>query len=185
MNKQTFCILTIFLVTACSEGSIQPSHEDKNIEPSNTVSKTEFVLSYDIVGDYICTISEEAGIASSHVANSGPPKAFSVNSNSWKFKMRITQEVGKMPQYRMIELPYTAPDRNQVEWHTENSVLHSPYIGDGIEFVALEDQGFVRFHKTIHQNEHGNMSFNHAGFAWAGGEDGRLLARWGRCKLID
>ena len=99
--------------------------------------------------------------------------------------MRISRDGTDKTQFRMVELPYLESDRNPVDWHTQNSVLHSPYVGNGIEFSALEDQAFVSFHKTVYKNEDGDMSFYHAGFAWAGGEDSFLLARWGRCKLTE
>ena len=183
--KHIFSSVTaLFALVACTDNIAQVSPEEAKSEPSISQPENKFELQYEVAGDYICTISENVGIASAHTEGSGPPKAFTDSLTPWRFKMRITREAEDKSQYRMIELPYTSPDRNVYEWHTENSVLHSPYIGDGVEFAALEDQAFVSFHKTIHENEDGDMSFYHAGFAWAGGEDSRLLARWGRCKMV-
>ena len=159
--------------------------ENGHLETTSLSEDKDWVAPQDITGDYICTMTENAGVASNHTEGSGPPKAFSDSSTSWKFKLRVSREREDKSKYRMIELPYSGLDREPRDWHTDNSVLHSPYIGDGIEFSALQDQAFVRFHKTVHKNETGDMSFYHSGFAWAGGEDSFLLTRWGRCKLTN
>jgi hypothetical protein len=142
------------------------------------------MLNYTL-GNYICTMSENAGIASSHMEGSGPPKSFSESGLTWKFMLRVDRDEINKSQYRMIELPYSGPDREIRDWHSSNSILHSPYFGDGYRFTAGQDQGFIHFFNTMKERKGGNMEIYHAGEAWAGGEDHVLLARWGRCKLLN
>lgn len=183
MKLQILSVLTFFALLSCSQQHPETKQEEDGLKTTLLSASKRLTLPQDIVGDYLCTISENAGIASAHTEDSGPPKSFSKNTTLWKFKLRISRDAKDETKYRMIEIPYLGADRNPTDWHTPNSVLHSPYVGNGVEFTALEDQAFVSFHKTIHKNEDGDMSFYHAGFAWAGGEDSFLLARWGRCKL--
>ncbi len=159
--------------------------ESGHLEAVPVFEDDDRVAPQDITGDYICTMTEHAGVASSHMEGSGQPKAFHDSSLAWKFKLRVGRDEKNRSKYRMIELPYSGLDREPTDWHTDNSVLHSPYVGNGIEFSALQGQAFVSFHKTVHESEDGDMSFYHSGFAWAGGEDSFLLTRWGRCKLIN
>lgn len=138
-----------------------------------------------ITGDYLCTIVEKAGISSWHGEGSEPPKTYISNLLPTRFTMRILLDESSGAQYKMIETNYDGPDRDPREWHTDNSILHLAYFGDGIQFTAVEGQAFVRFHRTVHKNDDGEFGFYHAGFEWAGGEDNHLSVRWGRCKLID
>lgn len=183
MKLLTYPTLIFFALVSCSQPNLEIENEKPKVKAAVVSTDENAPLVNVIIGDYLCTISENAGISSAHTESSGPPKAFSKSSTSWKFKMRVSYENEDDALYRMVEVPYSGSDRDPREWHTQNSVLHSPYIGNGVEFSALEGQAFVSFHKTIHNNKDGDMSFYHAGFAWAGGEDSFLLARWGRCKL--
>ncbi|VWX60994.1 hypothetical protein [Sphingorhabdus sp. 109] len=138
----------------------------------------------DLVGNYLCTIVEKASIATTHLEGAPPPKAFIDDQLPTRFGLRITSDDENPATYKMAEIRYQGPDLDPIEWHTENSVLHSVYVGDGVTFKASDSEAFVTFHATVHSNEDGDFSFHHAGFEWAGGEDGHLSIRWGRCKKL-
>ena len=88
-------------------------------------------------------------------------------------------------RFRLLEIQYDGPDRDDSVWHTENSVLHGEYRGDGNLFVAFKDQAFFSFGKaTAHKNSDGDFEFYHSGFEYPGGEDTKLSVRWGRCKKV-
>lgn len=151
-----------------------------------TVAGTEPMHSQPgLVGDYLCTIVEKASIGTTHLEGAPPPKAFINDRLLMRFGLRITYDGKDRSTYKMVEIPYEGPDRDLTDWHTENSVLHSVYVGDGTTFKATDSDGFVRFHATVHSNEDGGFSFSHGGYEWAGGEDGHLSIRWGRCKKIE
>lgn len=139
---------------------------------------------YDNSGTYLCTVSEKAGITSQHREGAGPPSAIKYDDSVTRFKMQISPINLEQFQFRLIELPYDGGDRDKAEWHTEHSVLHGEYRGDGNSFVASKDQAFFAFGKTDHKNSDGNFEFYHAGFEYPGGEDTKLSARWGRCKKL-
>ena len=134
-------------------------------------------------GDYLCTVAEKASITSIHLEDADPPFAGVDDQLPTRFRMRITQEDEGDYSYRMIEIPYDGDDRDPRTWHTENSILHSAYLGNGIEFSAIEGQSFLSIHPTVHDNSDGDISFYHAGFEYPGGEDTELSVRWGRCRL--
>lgn len=137
-----------------------------------------------VIGQYLCTVAEKASIESSHMEGAGPPKAVLDNQLPTRFRVSISADVGKGSALQLVELPYDGPDRDPYEWHTQNSVIHSVYVGDGTSFNAsdAEAKGFFELRPTIHSNSDGTLAFYHSGFAWAGGEDAVLSVRWGRCK---
>ena len=139
---------------------------------------------YDNSGTYLCTVSEKAGIASQHREGAGPPFAMKYDPPLTRFKMQITPVNVKEFRFRLAELHYEGEDRDGAEWHTENSVLHGEYQGDGNSFTASKDQAFFAFGKTDHKNSDGDFEFYHAGFEYPGGEDTKLSTRWGRCKKL-
>lgn len=134
-----------------------------------------------IADEYICTVAEKASIASIHLEGAGPPKAMVDDRLPTRFKIRIT---GEGEQFRLEEIPYGGTDRDPMEWHTGNSILHSSYMGDGNNFSATggDKEAFFVIGPTIHTSKDGVISFYHSGFEWAGGEDTNLSIRWGRCK---
>lgn len=137
------------------------------------------------IGEYLCTVAEKASIASIHLEGAGPPVASSENGLTTKFKIGIREHLGGgKSRLQLIELPYDGPDRDRYEWHTKNSVIHTPYIGDGANFESTDagEEGFFVLGPTIHSSADGDLAFYHSGFEWAGGEDTALSVRWGRCK---
>ena len=135
-------------------------------------------------GTYLCTVVEKAGLASQHREGAGPPKAINYDSPMTRFKIRISPINGQKMRFRMVEIQYDGADRDDAEWQTENSVLHSEYRGDGNSFVASKDKAFLSLGKTLHKNSDGDFEFYHAGFEYPGGEDTKLSMRWGRCKKV-
>lgn len=99
-----------------------------------------------------------------------------------RFKMRIAPEPERPKRYRLIEIAYNGPDRDDTEWEDENSVLHSRYIGDGSLFHAIDGPDFFEMARGADQN--GNQEFYHAGFEHPGGEDTNLSVRWGQCRKM-
>ncbi|QLC21225.1 hypothetical protein HFP51_02895 [Parasphingopyxis sp. CP4] len=147
------------------------------------VAGAEPVLSQnEIVGEYLCTISARAGIASFHFEDADPPEAFVDNELPSRFRMRITGDTDGAQQYRAFEIEYDGEDRVPQQWHTNNSILHSTYLGDGALFHATEDPAFFTLQRTMHSNRDGSLSFYHTGFEYMGGEDTHLSVRWGRCR---
>lgn len=138
-----------------------------------------------IEGDYICTVTEKASIASIHLEDAGPPKAIVDDQLPTRFKLRIARSGQFGDKFRLIEVPYNGDDRDLTDWHTTNSVLHGPYVGNGKSFLGTGDNAnaFFVLGPTIHSNDDGVLAFYHSGFEWAGGEDTKLSIRWGRCKL--
>ena len=139
----------------------------------------------EAIGDYLCTVAEKASIESSHLEDSGPPKAVLNDQLPTRFMVRISAEtINGRSSLRLIELPYDGPHRDPSEWQTPNSVLHSPYFGNGERFRSTDeyDAGSFVLHPTIHTGPDGDFSFYHSGFEAAGGEDSILSIRWGRCK---
>ena len=136
----------------------------------------------DLVGDYLCTVAEKASIEGNHTEYSPPPKAVIEDRLPTRFRIRIANE--ERQGLRVIELPYQGADRDGTEWHTENSVIHSPYSWNGTSFSSTEkgSEAFFVLGPTVHSSDDGNLAFHHSGFEWAGGEDNFLSIRWGRCR---
>lgn len=133
-------------------------------------------------GEYLCTVAQKTAIAQTHLEGGPPPTAMIDNTSPTRFPIAVS--VTEEGDYRLVELPYDGPDRDQSEWHTEMSVLHGEYRGDGERFRSTGEweQGFFVIHRTLHSNADGDLGFHHAGFEWAGGEDHSLSSRWGRCR---
>lgn len=133
-------------------------------------------------GDYLCTVEQKAGIASIHLEGAGAPSAFAKDGTVTRFKMRITKAPKKAKLYRLVEIAYDGPDRDQAEWEDEHSVLHSRYVGDGGLFHATDGPDF--FAMATGADPDGNQEFYHAGFEHPGGEDTNLSVRWGQCRKV-
>jgi hypothetical protein len=131
-------------------------------------------------GDYICTVPQKAGIEAVHVEGAASPRAFVAGDPATRFAIRITAPTTKDRQYRIVESPYSGPDRDRREYQTPNSVLHGAYVSnDGEAFTAVEDQAFLRVGSRTNRA----IWFYHAGFEYPGGEDTNLSVRWGTCVL--
>jgi hypothetical protein len=128
------------------------------------------------VGTYLCTVEKRTGVSMTHLEGSPPPEVFVDALGKVKFRLKVERG----PGYVVTELPYDGPDASRMTWHTENAILHSPYLGDGWQFAAQDDQAFLRMHKSLEPNA---VWFWHSGFEYAGGEDTHLTVRWGRCFL--
>jgi hypothetical protein len=129
-------------------------------------------------GNYLCTVDQKAGISVLHLEGRDQPQAFVSQHVNTRFAMRIEGTPdGGGEVFRVIELPYTGPDRDPHEWQSANSVLHGEYIGEWDRFFASEDQGFLR----VGNNGDETIWFYHSGFEYAGGEDASLTVRSGNC----
>ena len=144
------------------------------------------LLNTKTVGEYLCTVAEKASIESNHTEGAGPPAAVAYDTPATRFRIGISKvQSGGQQRLQLDELPFDGAGRDTTDWHTPNSVLHAPYLGDGQSFHATEEDAeafFVLGGPTVHSNADGNLSFYHSGFEWAGGEDTYLSVRWGRCK---
>lgn len=127
-------------------------------------------------GTYSCTVEKRTGVSMTHLEGSSPPDVFVDTLGKVKFRLKVERG----PGYVVTELPYDGPDASRMTWQTENAILHSPYLGDGWQFTAQEDQAFLRMHESVESNA---VWFWHSGFEYAGGEDAHLSLRWGRCFL--
>ena len=130
-------------------------------------------------GGYVCTVEKRAGIASVHLEDAGPPRTFADDRAATRFAIQVTRQssTGRTAQFHVVEAPYSGPDRDRIEWHTQNSVLHSAYLGDGAELAASEEQAFLRF--GSYNPFTGRVWFYHAGIEYPGGEDTNLTVRHG------
>ncbi len=127
--------------------------------------------------DYVCTVEQKAGIGAVHLEDAGAPEAFIETETPTRFSIRIT---GEGQHFVAIETPYSGADRDRYEWHTPNTVLHSAYESDdGRDFVAVEDQAFLR----VTTMRDGSLRFYHSGFEYPGGVDTNLSVRWGTCHV--
>lgn len=133
-----------------------------------------------ITGTYSCTVFEKAGIASTHLENSAPPEAFAEHDVRSTFAIEIQETESVALPYLVIETLDRGKNPDRTEYDSEFSLLHSPYHGDGANFTAKEDQGFLRLFFRLD----GNLSFYHAGFEYPGGVDVRLSVRFGECSDI-
>lgn len=149
-------------------------------------SKPEAEFDYPITpveaGEYLCTVARKISIAQTHLEDAPPPAAMIEESQPTRFPIAISVE--DEGDYRLVELPYDGSDRDQTEWHTDMSVIHGKYRGDGRSFESTTagQEGFFVIGRTVHANTDGDLGFYHSGFEWAGGEDISLSSRWGRCK---
>jgi len=130
--------------------------------------------------DYACEVQQKAGIAGIHLEGSGNPKSFVDTDLPTRFRLRMTATANRKG-YILSEQPYDGPDRDLRAYQTENTLLHSTYSGDGVDFRSDEDLGFMRLVKRLD----GTLWFYHAGFEYPGGEDTDLSARLGLCKQIE
>lgn len=173
-----FCLLV--LMSGCGEVPSQNEGVSTLAEADNSLPDQ-----VQMVGKYLCTVSEKASIARLHLEDAPPPAAMSESRISTKFRIGINeQKIGGGTRLQLVELPYDGPDRDPYEWHTQNSVIHNPYVGNGTSFQSSDAaaEGFFVLSPTIHSNADGDLEFYHSGFEWAGGEDTVLSVRWGRCK---
>jgi len=135
-----------------------------------------------LIGAYVCTVKQKASIASRHMAGSGEPKAAIDSDLPKRFSINIKSHNIPFIGLQVDETPYAGSDRDRVEYHTENSVLHSSYSGAGPEFSANQDQGRFWLGKAATSDSDGDYEFYHSGFEYPGGEDTKLSIRWGYCK---
>lgn len=131
-----------------------------------------------IVGEYACAVHEKAGIASIHLEDSGPPAAYLEHEIQSTFGMKIEATLDERLPYKATETTDRGNNPDGMEYHTQFSVLHSAYLGNGSNFGAAEDQAFLR----IYNRKDGGLYFYHAGFEYPGGEDVRLSVRYGECS---
>lgn len=144
-----------------------------------TFGASDAMAEHPFVGQYACTVMQKAGIGGTHLEGATTPRAFIANAGH-RFRIGVFAE---RDGFTVRELPYDGADRDQSEWHTPNSVLHSDYYGDAGEddnISALTDQGFLRFDWADRTT--GALWFYHAGFEYPGGEDTNLSVRFGRCE---
>lgn len=167
--------LLVLISTGC--GAAESSEPDVNAKPAEinvAVTPVE-------PGEYLCTVAEKTSISQTHLEDSPLPAATVDDSPPTRFPIAISVEGNG--DFRLVELPYTGSDRDPYEWHSEMSVIHGEYRGDGESFrsTAVGEEGFFVIGRTVHANPDGNLEFYHSGFEWAGGEDLSLSSRWGRC----
>ena len=134
-------------------------------------------------GYYVCTVDQKAGVGGVHIEGAGPPSAFIARARN-RFALSVTRlsppSQSNGGSYRIEEVPYSGPDRDNAEWQDSNSVLHSEYLGDGSDFTAAHDQGFLRL--GVEDVSAGTIWFFHSGFEYPGGEDVNLSVRYGTCS---
>jgi hypothetical protein len=140
----------------------------------------------ELIGEYLCTVARRAALERIHVEDAGPPEATTepLFGSRPPTRFRIGISRGEGATLHLTELRYAGTDRDQTEWHTPNSVIHSRYSGSGGSFTsAPEDpEAFFVLGSPVGSHADGNREFYHSGFAWAGGEDSVVSVRWGRCK---
>lgn len=177
-------IIAIFFICMVTLGCSSPP-ATATAEKSRALASGEAAtVDAGMIGEYLCTVAEKASIERLHLEGSGPPAASIDTRASTRFKVRISQIDERT--MRLTELPYDGADRDRIEWHTQNSVIHQTYSGDGKSFSSTEKdaEAFFVIGSTVHSNPDGNLEFYHSGFEWAGGEDTSLSIRWGRCKNL-
>lgn len=135
----------------------------------------------DITGEYACTVHEKAGIASIHLEGADPPKAYLDKEARNTFGILISQLSEGDHEYAVVETNDRGENPDRMEYHTQFTTLHSVYMGDGMDFTAVEDQAFLRLHHASDRS----ILFYHAGFEYPGGDDVRLSVRYGECKVKD
>lgn len=131
----------------------------------------------DIAGEYACTVLQKAGIASIHLEGADLPKAYLEEGIRSTFGIKIDHVEGDSTAYLVKETADSGDNPDRMDYGTQFTVLHSAYYGNGFEFKAGEDQGFLR----LHHRQDGGLYFYHAGFEYPGGVDVRLSARFGEC----
>ena len=177
--------ITLFCFLITLSGCEISSATNTGNEAEASEAQTASPINPETVGEYLCTVAEKASIESIHLEGSGPPSAVAERNLTTRFRIDISKvQIGGQQRLRLDELPFDGANRDSIEWHTANSVLHSSYLGDGESFhTAQKDtEGFFVLGPTVHSSADGDLSFYHSGFEWAGGEDTRLSVRWGRCK---
>lgn len=137
------------------------------------------------VEEYLCTVTEKAGIAALHLEHAGPPEAFVEQELPTRFKIRISADPTARDRFSLVETDYSGPARDSRDYGTDQTVLHADYSGDGREFISEDDPSFFVFFETARKNEDGEWAFYHSGWEYPGGEDTTLAVRWGRCKPAD
>lgn len=138
-----------------------------------------------LVGEFLCTVAEEAGIASIHLEDAGPPEAYVDEENlPMRFLIRIEQRDGPVDDFALIELDYDGPDRDMRDYGTPFSVIHETYRGSDGEFRGPQSPSYFSLYETAHANEDGSFAFYQSGFQYPGGEDTELVVRWGRCRRL-
>jgi len=136
-------------------------------------------------GVYLCTVLERAGIGSIHLEGAGPPEAFASKAPPTRFKIQIKPNRHRAKPFRVTEIAYDGPDRDQAEWEDANSVLHSVYLGNGQVYYAVHGPALLSLYRTYPGNTDGDIEFYHSGFESPGGEDTNLSVRWGRCRKVE
>lgn len=131
-----------------------------------------------ITGEYACSVHEKAGITSIHLEGADPPTAYLEHDIQSTFGMSIEKTAGGEFSYKVTETPDRGENPDRMDYHTQFSLLHSDYYGDGWDFTAAEDQAFLR----LYRHSNGRFFFYHAGFEYPGGEDVRLSVRYGECR---
>jgi hypothetical protein len=134
-----------------------------------------------ISGAFICTVEQKSGIAAEQLEGADRPAAF-IDKRVTRFRIVVTppaKKAGKNASFRVVEAPYSGPDRDKQSWQTKNSVLHDFYRGDGWRFTAVKDQAFLRLDFI---GEAGWLSFYHAGFERADVDHISLSVRSGVCE---
>ncbi len=135
----------------------------------------------DLTGNFNCTVHQQAGISSIHLEGADPPRAYEEQDVNTTFGMRIDTSPDSNNPFVASETEDRGEHPDRAQYHTNYSLLHSAYYGDGFDFTAAEDQGFLR----LHHQKNGNIFFYHSGFEYPGGEDVRLSVRFGECETAD
>ena len=133
----------------------------------------------EISGVYTCTVDQKAGISSIHLEGADPPRAYKLHGVQTTFGMRIDYSSDTDHPFVVIETEDRGEKPDRTQYHTNFSVLHGAYHGDGRDFAAADDQAFLR----LHHQPSGKLFFYHAGFEYPGGEDVRLSVRFGQCAV--
>ncbi|MEO1029510.1 MAG: hypothetical protein AAFX02_10700 [Pseudomonadota bacterium] len=135
------------------------------------------------VGIFVCTVEEQAWIGRTHLEDARPPKSgHSAGDDQYSFVIEISSIDAANVRYKLTERPYNGDDRSRHQWHTDNSILHAAYHGDGNNFSEVEGRGTIAFRRTRFTAEPDTFEFSHSGEAWAGGEDWTLMVSWGKCR---
>lgn len=145
---------------------------------SACISSTSAGAEVGIVGEYACTVHEKAGVASIHLEDADPPKAYLEHEIQSTFGLKIEKIPDEELSYEVTETEDSGDNPDRTVYHTQHSLLHSAYHGDGSDFTAIEDHAFLR----LYRRRNGGLYFYHAGFEYPGGEDVRLSVRYGECS---
>lgn len=128
------------------------------------------------LGEYLCRVDKSVGVRGQHMEGEQSLRTFE-KETATRFKIQIVMNHAK--KYVLEEVAYEGQDRDRTQWHTEDSVLHGTYVGDGFDYRSDSDLAFLRFGSVASE---GRVTFLHSGFEYPGGEDVSLTVRFGTCR---